>query len=133
IHGTSGTIWLLDTRTRRARRLTSGRDEYPTWSPDSRSIAFIHDTPGHSSLEVVSIAGGAARQVAAADGVLDVAWSRDGKAIATAVCCPAAQVGLVPKRGGSPTTLAQMRLTPDSLFCVPDGKKLEDGGERSLF
>src|SRR5205814_1742178 len=35
IHGTSGTIWLLDPRARRARRLTSGRDEYPTWSPDS--------------------------------------------------------------------------------------------------
>jgi Tol biopolymer transport system component len=45
-NGPSSSIWLLDLRNDRVRRLTRGGiDGAPAWSPDGKSIVFVRRGP----------------------------------------------------------------------------------------
>lgn len=76
----TGSIWIMDLRTKQAKRLYGLNVCYPRWSPDGRHIAFeyvaykrsgiyLMDTNGNNVLELVSDAR-------------NPAWSPDGKYIA---------------------------------------------------
>lgn len=58
-----GQVWVVDTRSGRARRLTRKGGERPAWSPDGRRIAFFRVRQGEAFLYVLDPKGGPARQV----------------------------------------------------------------------
>jgi TolB protein len=79
-----GWIWLMDTTTREARRVTRGRqiDSRPAWSPDGKQIAFVRDDTKDTSIVLLDAATGREKVLidsAAMD--LDPAFSRDGRAV----------------------------------------------------
>ncbi|HEX8618362.1 MAG TPA: PDZ domain-containing protein, partial [Thermoanaerobaculia bacterium] len=61
----AGDIWLASTNGGDARRLTSdeGMEYFPKFSPDGRSIAFTGDYSGSRQVFVISVDGGAPRQL----------------------------------------------------------------------
>ena len=62
---------------------TSGHDQRPMWSPDSKRIAFQSSRDGNDAVYVLSLEGGDPVRVAApADGVDNLLWSPDGKTLA---------------------------------------------------
>jgi Tol biopolymer transport system component/imidazolonepropionase-like amidohydrolase len=80
-----GSIWLLPFRGGEAKRLTPELLEarQPTWSPDSRSIAFQGYGDGAWHIYVISLDGGEAKAITS--GQFDdrePAWSHDGSRIA---------------------------------------------------
>jgi DNA-binding winged helix-turn-helix (wHTH) protein len=76
----------------RSLQLTKSNDDCcPSWSPDGKAIAFVHQGKNQFSILVISSLGGIARTVYNSgeelyQGVIDdphpVSWSRDGKKIA---------------------------------------------------
>ncbi|HEX2832335.1 MAG TPA: PDZ domain-containing protein [Thermoanaerobaculia bacterium] len=61
----AGDIWLASTKGGDARRLTSdeGMEYFPKFSPDGRWIAFTGDYSGSRQVFVISVDGGAPRQL----------------------------------------------------------------------
>ncbi|HYK03252.1 MAG TPA: PDZ domain-containing protein [Thermoanaerobaculia bacterium] len=61
----AGDIWLASANGGDARRLTSdeGMEYFPKFSPDGRSIAFTGDYSGSRQVFVISVDGGAPRQL----------------------------------------------------------------------
>ncbi len=55
-----GWIWLMDTTTREAKRLSkSGAvDSRPAWSPDGRQIVFVRDDTKDTSIILIDAASG---------------------------------------------------------------------------
>jgi WD40-like Beta Propeller Repeat len=58
-----GQVWVVDTRSGRARRLTTKGGERPAWSPDGRRIAFFRVRHEEAFLYVLDPKGGPAREV----------------------------------------------------------------------
>ncbi|MBM3748490.1 MAG: S9 family peptidase [Acidobacteria bacterium] len=81
-------LWVLDTATRQTRRLTDGRlaPGSPEWSPDGRTIAFLHaEGPGRPQQLHLAAADGAGPPRAvthSAIGVNSFAWSPQSAQIA---------------------------------------------------
>ena len=79
-----GWIWLMDTATREARRLTkSGAvDSRPAWSPDGRQIAFVRDDTKDTSIVLIDAASGREKVLVDSPALdLDPVFSRDGRAV----------------------------------------------------
>jgi Tol biopolymer transport system component len=81
----NGEIYVVNADGSGLRRLTHSHadDEHPTWSPDSRRIAFasgfLLPKDGHSPwLMTMPMAGGKAVRVGRVAGVLDPSWSPAG-------------------------------------------------------
>jgi TolB protein len=78
----SGSIWIVDPRSGRARELTySGKyHSMPAWSPDGRWIAYVADDGGRTlQLEIVQVATGRSRPLTSDDQIyMDPAFSPDG-------------------------------------------------------
>jgi TolB protein len=77
-----GWIWVLDTTTGTARRLTrgSGMDFRPAWSPDGRRIAFVRDSGSDTWLVVVDVASGRELDTIRTPAIdLDPVFSADGR------------------------------------------------------
>ena len=69
-------MFVLDVRTRAVRQLTSvGRNEDPTWAPDSRHMAFVSDRAGYRQLWIVDVETGRIRALLTSSGVRLPAWS----------------------------------------------------------
>ncbi|MGA3206062.1 MAG: S9 family peptidase, partial [Bryobacteraceae bacterium] len=78
-------IWIVVTATGERYQLTSGKKSStgPTWSPDSKRIAFTSDRDGKRQIYLISPSGGEAAALTAEDnGVGALAWSPDGASIA---------------------------------------------------
>jgi len=78
-------IWLISTEGGQPRRLTTSPayDGHPTWSPDSRKIAFISSRDGKSQIYVISLEGGEAQKMGdIPTEVTGVEWSADGTHLA---------------------------------------------------
>ena len=77
-------VWLVPVAGGEARQLTtSGRDQRPAWSPDSKKIAFLSARGGAAGVYVLSLEGGEPTRIAQmADGADNLAWSPDGKTLA---------------------------------------------------
>ena len=77
-------IWVLDTRTRRARNLTEAPDSNewgPAWSPDGTRIAFSSDRDGIPQVYVMAADGSNLRRLSDVWGEYP-SWSPDGSTIA---------------------------------------------------
>jgi Tol biopolymer transport system component len=89
----------------------------PSWSPDSRQLAFAGRFAGTSGVYVAERDTGRARLITPGD-IHNVAWSPDGRWIAFA---DSASVALVPPTGGRVTRLA---APPGRVAWSPDGRRL---------
>lgn len=81
-------IWLADTGSGKATQFTHGigRDTYPRWSPDGRSLLFLSSgrdpDEKKAQLWVIPLTGGEASMAAKTDeGVSKPAWAPDSKAL----------------------------------------------------
>lgn len=76
----SGYIWLLDTASGNAARLTKTRDvdSRPRWSPDGKKLVFIRDNGADTSIIVRTLAGGAEQVINTPTIELDPTFSPDG-------------------------------------------------------
>jgi TolB protein len=69
-------VFVLDVRTRAVRQLTSvGRNEDPTWAPDSRHMAFVSDRSGYRQLWIIDVETGRIRPLLQKSGARLPAWS----------------------------------------------------------
>jgi TolB protein len=69
-------VFVLDVRTRTVRVLTSvGRNEDPTWAPDSRHLAFVSDRAGYRQLWIIDLETGRIRPLLQQSGERLPAWS----------------------------------------------------------
>src|SRR6202011_2507113 len=77
-------IWIVPANGGAAIQLTqSGHDSAPTWSPDSRMLAFISSRDGNSQVYVLPMEGGESHAITHTAGGSDlVKWSPDGSTIA---------------------------------------------------
>jgi len=63
-------------RTRTVRQLTSvGRNQDPTWAPDSRHLAFVSARAGYRQLWIIDIETGRIRPLLPQGGARLPAWS----------------------------------------------------------
>jgi TolB protein len=79
-----GWLWLMDTTTREARRITRGAalDSRPAWSPDGKQIAFVRDNTKDTSIVIIDVASGRERTLVDTPPLdLDPAFSRDGRSV----------------------------------------------------
>lgn len=79
-----GWLWLMDTNTREARRVTRGAamDSRPAWSPDGKQIAFVRDNTRDTSIVLLDAASGGERVLVDSPAMeLDPAFSRDGRSV----------------------------------------------------
>ena len=118
-------IWILDTTTGRARRLTdaiSPPDEhwYPRWSPDGSSVVFFSLRAG-GGLYVVPVSGGPPRQLTFREFDFWPSWSPDGRTI---VFRRGSRGGLwvVPASGGDAHKLATEASNARQPSWSPDGR-----------
>jgi tricorn protease len=80
-------IWVADSNGANPRRLTAsvGREAWPRFSPDGRSIAFVSDRTGNDDVFVIPAAGGEPRQLTWFSGPDQVLyWTPDGTGIVIA-------------------------------------------------
>ena len=82
----SGSIWIVDRASGRARELTYNRKYHsmPDWSPDGRWIAYVADDGGATiQLEIVNVATGESRALTSdAQIYMDPVFSPDGTRLA---------------------------------------------------
>jgi TolB protein len=79
-----GWLWLMDLKTREARRVTNGGaiDSRPAWSPDGRQIAFVRDDTRDTSIVLLDAASGRERVLVDSPALdLDPAFARDGRSV----------------------------------------------------
>ena len=79
----NGWIWIMDSKTNIARRVTNGRnvDGRPRWSPDSRLITFVRDSGEDSSIAILDVLSGETTSLDTPKIDLDPEFSPDGKSI----------------------------------------------------
>lgn len=78
-------IWIAVVASGEKYQLTNAKksSSNPTWSPDSKWLAFISDREGKRQIYVIAPAGGEAVQVTNFEtGINSFDWSRDGRRIA---------------------------------------------------
>jgi tricorn protease len=78
-----GDIWIVPSNGGRLRRITShsGRDYYPEFSPDGKTLAFCSDRTGSMQIYTVPTGGGAPQQrTSHTEGYTLESWYPDGSA-----------------------------------------------------
>ena len=79
-------IYLMNADGSGQTRLTNNsvRDDYPTWSPDGRTIAFVRQNSGTYSINLMNADGTNVRQIPTLNttSVRSLSWSPDGAKIA---------------------------------------------------
>ena len=77
----AGGVWLMDADGTNLRRLTSGPDTQPRWSPDGKQIAFTSMRDGNREIYTVSVEGGEVLNLTRSTTHEVVGWSPDGSQI----------------------------------------------------
>ena len=130
-------IYVLRTRDRRLTRLTrdGGDDEWPTWSPDGRRIAFERD----GDLFTIAADGRDVRRLTSGPGDDRLpAWSPDGRRIAFASGRDGNEdLYIVAAEGGEPRRLTHDSADDAAPAWSPDGRFLafvsNRGGRDQLY
>jgi dipeptidyl aminopeptidase/acylaminoacyl peptidase len=118
--GTGSTISIVGTDGRGRRRVTSGDDWFPDWSPDGRALAFVHDLGDDREALAVQPLQGARRLLAQAEWVDTPKWSPDGRWIAYL----AEDSLYVVRPDGSDPRLLAPAFEVDDLSWSPDGRRV---------
>ncbi|MGE4086238.1 MAG: winged helix-turn-helix domain-containing protein [Vicinamibacterales bacterium] len=134
-------IYLRDLDQPTSRPVTADgmRNVHPTWSPDSRFIAYFSAL--RRGIWVVPVAGGVARQVSAFGS--RPAWSPDGRWIAfmsdefvNQRAQPGSRIWMVRADGGSPVPLTEAGEPPGghgAPMWSPDGTSVYFGSVRNVL
>ena len=96
-------VWLVSADGGEPRQLTRSpkRDDQPSWSADSRRLAFVSDRDGKAQVYVLAIEGGEARKVTdVKTAVQGFEWSPDGKRIAYIAADPVSDAREKEKKDG---------------------------------
>jgi dipeptidyl aminopeptidase/acylaminoacyl peptidase len=134
-------LLVLERATGKLVNLTETLDRWVnsfTWSPDSTRLFFTTNDRGRQSIQLISVTGGAARQVVSGDSeVDDMQLTRDGKTMIyteQSAIAPT-EIYRVASSGGSPVamthlndaSLATHQMTPLEEFWVnaPDGARVQ--------
>ena len=134
-------LLVLERTTGRLTNLTETLDRWVnsfTWSPDSTRIFFTIDDRGRQSIQLISITGGATRQVVSGDSeVDDMQLTRDGKTMIYTEQSGVAptEIYRVDSSGGTPVALTHLndavlaahQMTPLEEFWVTaqDGSRVQ--------
>jgi dipeptidyl aminopeptidase/acylaminoacyl peptidase len=125
-------LLVLERSTGNVTNLTDNLDRWVnsfTWAPDSTGLFFTIDDRGRQTIQLIPIAGGAARMVASGDNVLDdMQLTRDGKTMVytqQSGVSPA-EIYRASSAGGAPVALTHLndqtlntcQLTPLEEFWV---------------
>jgi len=101
-----------------------GHHRWPRWSPDGSRIVFVSTESGRSSIEVVSVEGGAVENEVYAyggeDEIYGASWSPDGTQL---VYGKRGGIYTVPVEGGVPRQLVNM-VDGHSPSWSPDGSRI---------
>jgi len=132
---------VLERATGRLTNLTETLDRWVnsfTWSPDSTRLFFTTNDRGRQSIQLISVNGGATRQLVSGDSELDdMQLTRDGKTMVYTEQSGVAptEIFRVASSGGSPVAmthlndaaLAAHQMTPLEEFWVnaPDGARVQ--------
>src|SRR5687767_4619650 len=79
-----GDIWIGSLSSGQATRLTRhpGKEEYPRFSPDGKTIAFAGGYDGPTEIYTIPVSGGAPQRITYLSlAAHPMAWSADGKKI----------------------------------------------------
>jgi TolB protein len=135
-YGRSGGLWVIDTKSRRLRRLTTREDESPAWRPDGRRIAFVRG----GDIQTIPSKGGNASNLTRTRRISeeDPSWSPDGRFVFSAHRGDERPDLFVMNANGS--GLGNVTATPESgeyqPDWSPDGKELlfcDGERDRRLF
>ena len=78
----SGSLCVAKADGSRPLRLTKGKDQGPSWSPNGRRVVFSRQVGTASRIVVADARGRVVRSLTQAGAFADPAWSADGKSIA---------------------------------------------------
>jgi Tol biopolymer transport system component len=123
-------IWILDTERGTTTRLTfnSGRDDYPVWSPDGKTVAFASNRSGYLDLYQKPADGsGDERLLLKSDeDKRPTSWSHDGRFLLYTNTNPKSQEDLwiLPLEGGGAKPFAFLQTEFRERFArfSPDGR-----------
>ena len=105
-----------------------GMADFPSWSPDGRTMAYASDEGGTMDIWKRPMAGGRAEQLTTEEGnEFGPAWSPDGGTIAYASDADGGSLFLIPAAGGAPIQLRDAAgevIHGTNPVWSPDGKTL---------
>jgi hypothetical protein len=122
-------LWLKDLTTGVFSRLTSeaGRERFPTWSPDSRRVAYLNEVTGKRSLFVTLVGSGQHAAIPGSEQNRLEDWTRDGRQLVTYAgrvlsLLPAPEEGASQAGEGKPQTVFEEPYLVSQIRVSPDGR-----------
>jgi dipeptidyl aminopeptidase/acylaminoacyl peptidase len=134
---TTTNLWVVSSDGSKLRQLTAAKgrsDTSPTWSPDSRTIAFVSNRSGSQQLWTIGLDGGEAKQLTAFPlDVENLQWSPVGSHIAfSAEVYPDADIVATAQRDKAKADDPVKAMKFDRLF-IRHWDSWEDGKRNHIF
>ena len=138
-------VWLLDLQRGGITRFTNGpgQNVNPSWSPDSKQIAFVSDRGDQSQIYVKSIDGGPDRQISSDDLAFkgNGPWTKDGSAIVFTALDPkmGQDIWILPVLGSDhkPKPYVRTPFNETNPSMSPDGRYVaymsDETGQNELY
>ncbi|MBI1760290.1 MAG: protein kinase [Acidobacteria bacterium] len=122
-------LWLLNPADGQKRQLTmnAGDNQYPTISPDGKTLVFVSNRSGRSALWQMSLTNGQPKLLAEPEGVATYAQhTPDGQWIVFKLSREGrTTLWKIPSAGGAPV---QISASPNAMFAIsPDGHLVASG------
>jgi Tol biopolymer transport system component len=105
-----GDVWVISTLGGQARRLAADGN-FPVWSPDGHSVAYVSGNENHRTILSVTVDGGPLRSILAPAAssweIVRLSYSPDGRWMTFETAD--AEILIFPAAGGTPSTLLRGR------------------------